>query len=356
MFEKHSNTPTHIPSGSSMPHRARLGGFKILSEVVRISLASPDKADYLPAECCRLLTGKKINLNFLSSLDQGPNWGLDLLVSAQDAAKAAHLLTTANPGSPPVAEPSALLSIFPHMNDPAILGELLTALSQAGIRPKSLSNSPSTLSVVLDVENVDKATESLFNPFRFSAYRTPSDWKLAQKGKEQIFKEVIASFEEKRPKVYFLEYQEERELLQLNVSMEHLPALGAFFRRLGELGVGLGFLATGVSANPGSLVALLLLPKSIASESLRILARLLPDAETRMRGAVAGFSMNGPHFGDRYGLAGELLNACKKSGVRLLGLACSIASISGVIPADHLQPAIETITSCFEVPSVIKKS
>ena len=327
-----------------------------MNEVVRISLASPQKAEHMPAECCRLLTGKRINLNFLSSVDQGPGWGLDLLVSAQDADEAANAIKTGIPGAlPPAVAPSALLSVFPHRNDPAILGGLLTALSRAGIRPRGVSNSPSALSVVLDVENADKAAECLFNPFQFGPYRTPSDWRLAQKGKEQLFKEVIASFQEKRPKVYYLEYREERELLQMNVSLSRLPELGMFFRRLGELKVGLGFLATGVSGNPGSVDALVALPDSASQESIGLMTRLLPDAKARLRGPVAGFSMNGPHFGDRYGLAGELLNAFKKSGVRLLGLACSIATITGVIPAEHLRPAIETITSCFEVPSVIRK-
>jgi aspartokinase len=339
-----------------MTHRARLGGFKILDEVVRISLTSDDEALHLPSECCRLLAEAGINLNFFSSVDQGPGWSVELIVNVRDAPGTLDLLSGLDPvPGRPVAKPMALLSVFPHRNDPAVLAGLLNALSLAGIRPKGLANSPSALSVVLDEETVDKAAEALFNPFQFSAYRTPSDWRLAQKGKEQLFKEVIASFQEARPKVYFLEYQENRELLQLNMPLAHMSALGAFFETLDDQNAGLGFLATGVNGARDALTALLVLPRAAARAGLRFAALRLPDAKARLRGPVAAFSMNGPHFGDRYGIAGELLNACRKNSVPLLGLACSIATVSGVVPSAYLQPAIEGITNRFEVPSVIKR-
>ncbi len=65
--------------------------------------------------------------------------------------------------------------------------------------------------------------------------------------------------------------------------------------------------------------------------------------------------MNGPHFGDRYGIVSDLLRSFKKDGVDLLGLNCTIASIIGVVPSPHIQPAIQAIQGCFEVPSVTKK-
>jgi hypothetical protein len=65
--------------------------------------------------------------------------------------------------------------------------------------------------------------------------------------------------------------------------------------------------------------------------------------------------MNGPHFGDRYGIISELLTSLNEAQVELLGLSCSIHTISGVLSADQIQPAIEAIQKCFEVPSIIKK-
>jgi hypothetical protein len=65
--------------------------------------------------------------------------------------------------------------------------------------------------------------------------------------------------------------------------------------------------------------------------------------------------MNGPHFGDRYGIASELLTVFENSRIDLLGLCCTIASITGVVHSHQLETTIQSIQSCFEVPSVIKK-
>ena len=80
-----------------------------------------------------------------------------------------------------------------------------------------MANSPSAISTVLEEHLLIQASSALFGPFAFGAYRTPADWKLAQKGKEQLFKEVIATYQEKHPKTYGLEYQDHQELFT------HLP-------------------------------------------------------------------------------------------------------------------------------------
>ena len=65
--------------------------------------------------------------------------------------------------------------------------------------------------------------------------------------------------------------------------------------------------------------------------------------------------MNGPHFGDRYGIASELLTTFMNRDIELLGLACTIASVTGVVPSRQLQKTIEAIQQCFEVPSVARR-
>ena len=50
----------------------------------------------------------------------------------------------------------------------------------------------------------------------------------------------------------------------------------------------------------------------------------------------------------------ELLTALERAGVDLMGLSCTIASITGVVPSSQLSGTIKAIQSCFEVPSVSK--
>jgi hypothetical protein len=46
--------------------------------------------------------------------------------------------------------------------------------------------------------------------------------------------------------------------------------------------------------------------------------------------------MNGPHFGDRYGIVRDLLTALETAGIDLLGLSCTIASITGIVHSSQL--------------------
>jgi aspartokinase len=65
--------------------------------------------------------------------------------------------------------------------------------------------------------------------------------------------------------------------------------------------------------------------------------------------------MNGPHFGDRYGIVSDLFTALDSAQIELLGLSCSIHSVTGALPGDKIHAALEAIQACFDVPSIIKR-
>jgi aspartokinase len=67
------------------------------------------------------------------------------------------------------------------------------------------------------------------------------------------------------------------------------------------------------------------------------------------------FSMTGPHFGDRYGIASELLNSLNRAGIELTAMTCTMASVRGVVHTHQIESAIQAIKSRFEVPAVTKK-
>jgi len=98
------------------------------------------------------------------------------------------------------------------------------------------------------------------------------------------------------------------------------------------------------------------LPVTENKSYIRIMNGIAPQADTQTLVPVSTFAMNGPHFGDRYGIVSELLMALEKGGVDLLGLSCTIASITGVVPSSHIKSAIEAIKGCFDIPSVIERT
>lgn len=339
-----------------MTPSAKLGGFKVLKEVVRIATVSSLESGNIPAELCRNIAEKKINLPYFTCLNDGHQWGVTFMVDAADGMRAAQLLeeTPSKIFSP--NSKSVILSVFPHRKNPEITGSLFEAFGQQGIEPEALANSPSAISVVLKEESLTKASEALFNPFSFSAYRTPADWKEAQKGKEKLYKEVVASYQEQRPKVYGLEVHEKQELIRIKLNGWNMGKIGGGFKEFSRLGLNLSFVATGPCQEKKNDHLALCLPVTNTPSCTEIVEGMLPRADITSLSPVAVFFMNGPHFGDRYGIVRDLLASFLNGGVDLLGLSCTIASITGIVPSHQIEAAIQAIQTCFEVPSVNKKA
>jgi aspartokinase len=333
----------------------RLGGFKILKEVTRISMVLTEDSGLSPLSVCRAAAEEKINLPYFTSVFDGAGWGLNLIVEARDEARTCRVFEEKF-RNPFVSAPgSAVLSIFPHKKNPEITGKLCEVFDREGLEPDAMATSPSTISVVIREGILAKASEALFEPFSFSAYRTPTDWKLAQKGKEQLYKEVVASYQEQRPKVYGLEYYQGQDFIEIRANRKILGSVGASFRGFARSGLNLVFFATSPTGADGKDVLAFCLPASQSRAYGRVVQEMAPEVEIKGVSSVTIFSMNGPHFGDRHGIASEILSAFHDHGVRHLALSCTIASISGVVPSQQMESALKAIQERFEVPSMMRR-
>ena len=339
-----------------MSHSTRLGAFKILKDIVWVSVTRPREERDSPAVFSRALADGKINLPFITTINGPGTWRLNVAVDAQDVKAACSLLEHDFGKIDPATKKGGILSIFPHKDNPEIMGILLDILGNLGAPPSVLANSHSAISVVLHEQAVNKASNALFGPFRFSAYRTPDDWKLAQKGREDLYKEVVASYQEKRPKVYFLEWRQGQTLLKVLLDCSDMGRMGSVFMDFSRMRLPLTFMVSNPLDLQGKVELFFCLPTSFDRDYREIITKAVPGAVPGEVSPVAIFSMNGPHFGDRYGIACELLEALALVQVEPLALSCSIASITGVVPADQIHSAIRGIRGCFEVPSVIQRT
>jgi aspartokinase len=334
----------------------KLGGFKVLKDVTLISLFSPKQTKGFPSRVFRVIAEEKINLPYATCVLDDHAWGLYMAVEAKDADTASNILEEAFDTESTFHPDSTILSIFPHKKNPEITGSLFEAFGREGVNANALANSPSTISVILNESTLNKATSALFGPFSFSAYRTPADWKLAQRGKEQLYKEVVASYQEQRPKVYGLEYQDNQEFLRVKLNTESIGDFGTSFKEFARLGLNLTFLATSPCEEEGKEEVAFCLPVTANNSYIQMMNAMAPQADIQSLAPVSTFAMNGPHFGDRYGIVSELLISLEKGNIDLLGLSCTIASITGVVPTSHMKPAIEAIKGCFDIPSVIERT
>ena len=138
---------------------ARLGGFKILKDVFWFSLSLPAESLEVPARLLRLLAGEKINLPYITCLNERSGWGVNMAVDATNGPRSLKILRDSLADPFHHAPGSAILSVFPHKNDPEITGALFGALGRGDLGTVAWANSPSALSVICLLYTSDAADE-----------------------------------------------------------------------------------------------------------------------------------------------------------------------------------------------------
>jgi len=240
----------------------KLSGFKILGGVVRLALRQPGKEDAFPSQCTYLLCKERLNLTFLTCARDTSGWTLDMVPDPGDARCVLDLLAVHFSQTRCTSGNGVVLSLFPHKHNAAVTGALLDLLGRHHVLPEAVAHSTSAISLILPQEALNAVTHELFKTFRFSTFRTPEAWKLTQKGKETLYKEVVASYQEQRPRVYGLDWQDRQELLWVRLRDNTLRPLAGLFWDISHRELPLIFLTSTPSLDRESRHLFFCLPES----------------------------------------------------------------------------------------------
>lgn len=332
----------------------KLNGSKVLKGLSAFALSCPPGRGEAPLSLCSAVAGAGINLPYVTVTYHGEGRLITLAVETRHESEVRSLLGTAFGDIVCSCGSCAVLSLFPHQSDPGIPAALFSSFGRAGLAVQGMANSPSALSLLLREEELEPVSRVLFDAFTFRGCSTPDEWKAAQEGKEALYKEVVASYQEKRPKVYGVTCLTDQQIVCAVLDDPSLSPAAPVMSEAARRGLRLSLIASAPVRSNGPFHLTYCLPRAPAGEPLDLLPSPLPESPGRPAEPAAVFSMNGPHFGDRYGITSELLAALGRGGVPLLALNCTVASITGAVPARDLDAALEAIQGCFEVPSIFR--
>lgn len=76
----------------------------------------------------------------------------------------------------------------------------------------------------------------------------------------------------------------------------------------------------------------------------------------RVESPVELIYFQGPHFGDRYGIADSAFNIMTDNDIRILASGCSGSAIYLVLPEKSIKKARQLLMSAFEVPQAVNFS
>jgi hypothetical protein len=291
-----------------------------------------------------------------------------VLCTASDAGEAALTLLQAQAdpaGSLALQPDTSILAVYPHDKRPEVIGTFIRSLAKSRGVIHGLASSPSAITAVLSARRIKPAVEQLFQHFQFPGFASPQEFFGAQAPPKEYLEKVVATYQEKVIKVYWIIPQPDLDLWGMSIATaDILAGFATALMEMGQLGLAIPFLV----ALPGLGGKEFILSFSTArrqpashrleacatgdhgSEVRRILKSHLPDLRPMRLTPVAGIFLHGPHFGDRYGIAHTLVTALETAHISLLALSCTISSISLIIRQHELAAAQVILGNTFAAP------
>lgn len=164
--------------------------------------------------------------------------------------------------------------------------------------------------------------------------------------------ETIAVYWEPKPKIYGFIEVSDLSLLNIEIGFGKMLQWGLWLMELADLDIGFHLILAEHSTHQ-KLRLYILLEKFCADSVLfHIGKKIGPDSEKdfSLTYPVELISFQGPHFGDRYGIADTAFKALDGQGVPVLITVCSGAAVYIVLPEKKLREARPLLSEVFEVP------
>jgi aspartokinase len=164
--------------------------------------------------------------------------------------------------------------------------------------------------------------------------------------------ETIAVYWEPKPKTYGFKEIIDLSLLDIEINPGEMAQRGLWLMELADMGIGFHLILAKYSTHQN--LRLYILLEKLWTDSIlsSIDKKIDPGSEKKLylNYPVELISFQGPHFGDRYGIADTAFKALDKQGVPVLITVCSGAAVYIVLPEKKLQGARPLLLEAFDVP------
>ena len=164
--------------------------------------------------------------------------------------------------------------------------------------------------------------------------------------------ETIAVYWEPKPKTYGLRDVTDLSLFSIAVKPEKMAQWGRWFLKLADLDIDFHLILAKYS-NHKELRLYILLEKLWADKVLSFIGKRIDqefEKNFTLTSPVGLISFQGPHFGDRYGIADAAFKTLDDQGIPILIAACSGAAVYIVLPEKKLHEARALLAEAFRIP------
>lgn len=164
--------------------------------------------------------------------------------------------------------------------------------------------------------------------------------------------ETIAVYWEQKPKIYGFKEVLDLSLINIAIQPKKISQWGVWLMELADLNIGFHLILAKYSVHR-ELRLYILLEKPWADSVLSHIGKKInfdSEIDFHLTHQLELICFQGPHFGDRYGIADTAFKALDDQGIPILIAACSGATVYLVLPEKKLHEARPLLAEAFEVP------
>jgi hypothetical protein len=336
-----------------------IAGVKLSGELLQINISGFSKALDAELELARLFSANRMNMPFLSGVSMQGRSQATGCVTVEEEGRAKALIQ----GHSKLRHGAAFfpsvgfITLFPHQSSLKILGLSLLALDAAHLPLYGMASSLSALTLITDHARLDGALSALQEHLAVPRENDPFDTDLKEAALTGTFKDgpmqTMAVYWEPRIKTYGFQSVTDLSLIEVTFPPQRITALGQKLCELGDVPIGFRLVSAWNSRDGTSKIYLLIRRESEAEALKRI--RMVGVADTGERLYVASplelLHFQGPHYGDRYGIAEAAFKALAFGSVPVLLAACSQSCVCLVLPEARSREAQMRLSEVFEVPT-----
>lgn len=330
-----------------------MNGIKLSDPNVQVSQHFTEAAFEHPVHLYRLLSEERINITFLF-LDylNGPK----TISCCVEPEKVHHIRNyeSIDAGKFECLPGVGLLSVYPHRFNLQSIGSLLSFLGREHHRFHYMASSTATVTFVVDFDAQDHMAGDLA---QFMGVPSPASVPAGREYDHIAVSlrkdpETVATYVESKVKTYGIRSRSDLVVCRLDMDIADLAAWG---ERIGNMAArDLRFCFVSAACLPDDRIRMYLVIDSDQKSDMT--ARItnvftggyIEMVEILPRAAWIGFQ--GPHFGDRYGIANQAFSALRGHSVPIWLGGCVGAAVSIILPEEKLASAIAALSDNFETP------
>ena len=165
--------------------------------------------------------------------------------------------------------------------------------------------------------------------------------------------ETIPVYWEPKIKTYGFNRVDNLSLLELVFDSKQIADLGIGVQKLGDLGIRL-LLVLAQYLSDKELHIYIIFKRQWEKKIIANVSHAMGvdfDEAMHITSPVGLIYFQGPHFGERYGIAGSAFGALSRKSISILAAGCSASSIYLVLPEERLEESETLLAEAFESPS-----